>query len=100
MMVQELETAARIGVKPLLVVFCDRSLAIIKMAQDKRAIPHRGVDFRPVDWARVADGFGVHGVTASSTADVERALSDWIAFPQLTVLAVDVDESLYTGLTY
>jgi acetolactate synthase-1/2/3 large subunit len=100
MMVQELETALRIGVQPLLIVFCDRSLAIIKMAQDKRHIPHRGVDFRPVDWAHVADGFGAHGVTISSGAELERAVSKWIATPQLTVLAVEVDESLYAGLTY
>jgi acetolactate synthase-1/2/3 large subunit len=100
MMVQELETARRMGIAPLFVVLCDRSLAIIKVAQSTRHIPFRGVDFLPVEWARVAEGFGAHGVTAGTLAGVERAVSEWLARPQLTVLAVPVDEALYAGLTY
>jgi acetolactate synthase-1/2/3 large subunit len=100
MMVQELETARRMGVSPLFVVLCDRSLAVIKVAQNIRGIPHRGVDFGPVDWARVADGFGAHGVTATNLDAVQRAVGEWLAHPELTVLAVPVDEHLYAGLTY
>ena len=100
MMVQELETARRLGLKPLFVVLCDRSLAVIKFAQWKRNLLPRGVDFAPVDWARVADGFGAVGLTATTLPEVERALSDWLAHRQLTVLAVPVDENLYAGLMY
>jgi acetolactate synthase-1/2/3 large subunit len=100
MMVQELETARRMGVTPLFVVLCDRSLAVIKVAQNVRHIPHRGVDFAPVDWARVAEGFGARGETAATLAEVERALAAWLARRELTVLAVPVDERLYAGLTY
>ena len=100
MMVQELETARRMGVAPLLVVLCDRSLAVIKVAQDMRGIPHRGVDIGPVDWAKVAEGFGAKGVTATTFDQVQRAVDDWLAQPELTVLAVPIDESLYLGLTY
>jgi acetolactate synthase-1/2/3 large subunit len=100
MMVQELETARRMGVSPLFVVLCDRSLAVIKVAQNIRGIPHRGVDFGPVDWARVADGFGAHGVTATNLDAVQCAVGEWLAHPELTVLAVPVDEHLYAGLTY
>lgn len=100
MMVQELETARRIGVRPLFVVFCDRSLAVIKIAQDVRGIPHHGVDFVPVDWAKVAEGFGARGETPRDLAAVEKAVRDWLASPELTVLAVPIDERLYSGLTY
>jgi acetolactate synthase I/II/III large subunit len=100
MMVQELETARRLGLSPLFVVLCDRSLAVIKMAQATRHIPPRGVTFEPVDWARVAEGFGARGQTAATLPEVERAVSDWLAQPELTVLAVPVDESLYAGLSY
>ncbi|MGH2522106.1 MAG: thiamine pyrophosphate-binding protein [Anaerolineales bacterium] len=100
MMVQELETARRMGVAPLLIVLCDRSLAVIKVAQAARGIPYRGVDFAPVDWARVAEGFGVNGITVRTLSDVQRAVSDWLAQPRLTVLAAPIDETLYTGLTY
>jgi acetolactate synthase-1/2/3 large subunit len=100
MMVQELETARRMGMTPLLVVLCDRSLAVIKVAQSMRGIPHRGVDFAPVDWDRVAEGFGARGVMASTLEQVQQAVSQWLGQPELTVLAVPIDESLYAGLTY
>ena len=100
MMVQELETAKRLKVNPLLIVLCDRSLAVIKIAQDMRQIPHRGVDFEPVDWAVVAAGFGVKGETASDPKAVSDVITEWLSVPELTVLAVQIDPSLYAGLTY
>lgn len=100
MMVQELETARRMGVNPLFVVLADRSLAVIKVAQAKRHIPHRSVDFLPVDWAKVAEGFGVKGITATTLNEVEHAVANWSASRELTVLAVPVDETLYAGLRY
>ena len=100
MMVQELETVRRIQVSPLFVVLCDRSLSIIKRAQRARKLPPRGVDFLPVDWARVAEGFGVSGRTAATLDDVQNHVKSWLARPEPMVLAVDVDESLYEGLKY
>jgi pyruvate oxidase len=88
------------GISPLFVVLVDRALAVIKVAQAKRPIPHRGVDFLPVDWAKVAEGFGVKGVTATTLGEVERSVADWSARRELTVLAVPVDETLYAGLRY
>jgi acetolactate synthase-1/2/3 large subunit len=100
MMVQELETVRRLGIRPLFVVLCDASLAVIKVAQRLRGLPPRGVDFAPVDWAKVAEGFGVRGETARTMAEVERAVQGWLARRDAMVLAVAVDESLYTGLQY
>jgi acetolactate synthase-1/2/3 large subunit len=100
MMVQELETIRRLGVSPLVVVFCDRSLAIIKLAQQASGMPHVGVDFAPVDWAKVAEGFGVRGLAPDTLEGVRRAVEDWRSHREPTVLAVPVDASLYSGLTY
>ena len=100
MMVQELETAKRLQLTPLLIVLCDRSLAVIKIAQDMRKIPYRGVGFEPVDWATVADGFGAKGVAASDPDGVSDAIGHWLISPELTVLSAQVDEALYAGLTY
>lgn len=99
-MVQELETAKRIGVSPLLVVFCDRSLAVIKIAQNARGIPHRGVDFAAVDWAKVGEGFGARASAPSTLAEMEKEVGSWLEHRELTLLAVPIDENLYTGLTY
>lgn len=100
MMVQELETARRMDLKPLIVVLCDQSLAVIKVAQTMRRLPFRGVDFAPVNWARVAEGFGARGIFARTLAQVQHALNDWVRARELTVLAVQIDEGLYEGLSY
>ncbi len=100
MMVQELETVRRICVAPLFVVLCDRSLSIIKQAQQNRNLPPRGVDFLPVDWARVAEGFGVRGKSAATLDEVQSHVQAWLAVREPMVLAVELDESLYAGLRY
>ena len=98
--VNELETARRMDVKPLLVVLVDQSLAIIKLAQDLRGLKHRGVDFKPVDWAQVSTGFGVRSHVAETLLDVQAVVTDWLANPALTVLAVPIDAALYAGLAH
>jgi acetolactate synthase I/II/III large subunit len=100
MMVQELETVRRIGVAPLFVVLCDRSLAIIKRTQQSQNLPPRGVEFLPVYWARVAEGFGVRGRWAATFEEVQHHVENWLKRPEPMVLAVKVDESLYAGLNY
>ena len=100
MMVQELETAKRLGLNPLFVVLCDRSLAVIKIAQDAHGIPHQGVDFAPVDWVKVGEGFGARASAPSTLTAVEEEIGHWLEHRELTVLAVPIDERLYAGLTY
>jgi acetolactate synthase-1/2/3 large subunit len=100
MMVQELETARRLGVKPLFVVFCDRSLSIIKVAQRRKGIPPVGVDFAPVDWAAVSAGFGANAVEPRSLGELKNCIEQWLQNPELTVLAVPIDPDLYRGLSY
>jgi acetolactate synthase-1/2/3 large subunit len=100
MMVQELETARRLGVKPLFVVFCDRSLSIIKVAQRRKGIPPLGVDFAPVDWAAVSAGFGAHAVEPRSLRELKNCMAQWLQKPELTVLAAPIDPDLYQGLYY
>jgi acetolactate synthase I/II/III large subunit len=100
MMVQELETARRIGVHPLFVVFADRSLAAIKLAQRGQNTPYRGVEFAPVDWTKVAEGFGASALTAKSLSDIGDGVQRWLGDPKLTVMTVPIDDELYVGLTY
>lgn len=100
MCVHELETAKRLGLAPLIVVLYDGSLSMIKVAQDIRDIPYRGVDFSPVDWVRVAEGFGAHAIPVSRLDDMQKAVQAWRSNKELTVVVVNIDEALYQGLTY
>lgn len=100
MMVQELETINRLGLAPLIVVLVDQALSLIRIPQQIRGYPARGVDFAPVDWVKVAEGFGVKGVWATSPDELRQAVAAWPDNPQATVLAVQVDETLYRGNSY
>ncbi len=100
MCVHELETAKRLGLKPLIAVLYDSSLSMIKVAQDLRGIPCRGVEFSPVDWVRVAEGFGAHAMLVNRLGDIQKAVQDWCSSKELTVVVINIDETLYQGLTY
>ena len=100
MMVQELETVNRTGIAPLIVVLRDESLAVIKIAQQARGLPETGVDFAPVDWVKVAEGFGVGAEAVSTLEEVRDAVACWVDRREARVLVAQVDEGLYTGLKY
>lgn len=100
MMVQELETIKRTGIAPLIVVLYDASLAVIKIAQQARKLPVTGVDFAPVDWVMVAEGFGIAAEAVSTLEDTRDAVARWVRRREARVLVARVDERLYTGLKY
>jgi thiamine pyrophosphate-dependent acetolactate synthase large subunit-like protein len=100
MMVQELETVNRLGLAPLFVVYCDQALSLIRIPQQLRGYEPSGVDFAEVDWATVAEGFGIRGLWARTSDELAHALTAWREEPQATVLAVQVDEALYCGNSY
>ncbi len=100
MMVQELETIRRTGIAPLIVVLYDASLAVIKIAQQARKLPVTGVDFAPVDWVKVAEGFGIAAEAVSTLDESRDAVARWVRRREARVLVARVDERLYTGLKY
>jgi acetolactate synthase-1/2/3 large subunit len=100
MMVQELETARRLRLNPLFVLFCDHELAIVKIAQHARQSQPVGTDFGPVNWVAVASGFGANALAPGSLHELELAVRQWLSRRELTVLAVPIDASLYVGLSY
>jgi thiamine pyrophosphate-dependent acetolactate synthase large subunit-like protein len=65
-----------------------------------RGLPRRGIDFAPVDWAAVAEGFGLRGVWALTADELRQAVAAWNESPSATVLAVQIDENLYRGNQY
>ncbi len=99
-MIQELETVKRLDIHPLLIVFCDQSLSLIKIPQQMRTYPSRGVNLEMVDWAMVAKGYGIDGQWVYDFAELETAVSDWVSNPRALVLAVQIDDALYEGNSY
>jgi acetolactate synthase I/II/III large subunit len=92
----ELETAARLRVKVIVLVLNDSSLSLIRVKQEEGRLARSNVDFLRSDFARVAEGFGATGARASSEAELRDALRAALAAMTTTVIDVAIDGSEYT----
>ncbi|MDP3880093.1 MAG: thiamine pyrophosphate-dependent enzyme [Dehalococcoidales bacterium] len=95
MMLQELETAVRLQLSIVCLVFCDRKLGLIDVVQKRRLYPACGVDFGGTDLAAIARGFGAHGVKAASFSELETAIADGLRMKGPVVIEVPIDPEEY-----
>ena len=78
MMNQELLTMARYNMHVLNVVFTNETLGFIEAEQvDESHQPLSGVILPDNDWAKVAEGMNVKGVTARTKEEFEAAVKEW-----------------------
>jgi acetolactate synthase-1/2/3 large subunit len=98
MMLHDLALIRELALPILMVVFCDRSLSLIRLAGERRGLPPYGVDFTPPDFPAVAEAFGIAARRADTLAEVrvcaEHALTKRIPF----LLEVPVDPREYRDL--
>ncbi|MBI4307718.1 MAG: acetolactate synthase large subunit [Chloroflexi bacterium] len=99
MSVMELETAVRLGLPIVVVVWVDGGYGLIKWKQEaeKRAV--FGVDFGNPDWVRLAESFGAKGYQVEQAGDFPRMLEKALASAQSSVIAVPVDSEENLKLT-
>ncbi|MCJ7671277.1 MAG: thiamine pyrophosphate-dependent enzyme, partial [Acidimicrobiia bacterium] len=92
--IQELETAARLGLAVVVVVVVDGAWGMEKAAQLRswgRDAPWFGIDHSPVRYDRVAEAFGCHGEHAASADELRSALERSIASGRPAVVHAEVD---------
>ncbi len=78
MMSQELLTQARYNQHVMNVIFTNETLGFIEAEQtDESNQPLSGVIIPDNDWAKVAEGMNVKGVTVRSKAEFEAAVKEW-----------------------
>ena len=77
--IQELDTAARLGIPLLYVVMNDDAYGAEYHKLKTKKLDHKLSAVRSPDFAAVAKGFGCAGRTAKSNADVERAVQEFLA---------------------
>jgi acetolactate synthase-1/2/3 large subunit len=70
----ELETAARVGARLIVVVLNDASLSLIRIKQEDFGYERAGVDFLRSDFTLFARALGVHGVHATTADEVRAAV--------------------------
>lgn len=72
---QELETAARYGVKVITIVLNDRHWGMYRPFGELLANPNFGTKLTDVDFAKVAEGYGCRGERVTSLEDLEQAFA-------------------------
>ena len=95
MVIQDLETAVRLGLPMAILVLCDRCLSLIEMVQGRRGVARCGVDLGPVDFVGVARGFGARGIRLNSLDELPRILGAAFDDKVPTVVEVPLDGSCY-----
>jgi acetolactate synthase-1/2/3 large subunit len=91
----ELETAARVGARVIVLVLNDSSLSLIRVKQEENRQERSNVDFVRSDFARLAESLGVNGASASNEAELRRALGAALGADATTVIDIQIDGSEY-----
>ena len=93
----ELATCTDLGLAIIVVVFVDRSLALIEKKQRESQLAKLGVDLGGLDYATVAQGLGGRGARVRDRAGLEAALTEALAADRFTLIACEIDERSYDG---
>ena len=96
MMIHDLETAVRLKLPVVVVVFSDALLSLIDCVQQKRGLPCYGVGFGRIDFAKVAQGFGANGVKVSTFSEFEATFQEALKAKEPTVIDVWIDPAEYS----
>jgi acetolactate synthase I/II/III large subunit len=96
MTLAEVETAVRLGLRVIVVVFNDAALSLIQIKQ--KPAGHGGaeaVSYRPVSFAAAAVALGAAGTAVGTERDLAAALADALRRPGPTVIDASVDPACY-----
>lgn len=96
---QELETAVRLGLDFVVVIWSDREYGAISWHQRKRGFHPTGISFTNPDFVKYAESFGCKGVRISTASEFLPALQKALDEKGITVIDVPVDYSENMKLT-
>ena len=88
---QELETAARLGLGVVVVIFRDDAYGVIRWKQLARYGRESGVSFGNPDFVRLAESFGCRGLRVESAGELVPALEAAFIAPVPCIVDVPVD---------
>lgn len=97
MILGELATLRDLKLAVPVVVFTDRSLALIELKQRQRGLRNLGVDFDRTDFAALGDAMGGHGVTVKDRAALTSALKAALEADTFTLISAEFDRKAYDG---
>ena len=98
MMIHDLALIRELGLPIVIVVFCDRSLSLIRVSEERRGFPPYGVDFSPPDFAAIGRAFGICGIRAAAMQEISAAVETALSARQALLLEVPIDYREYYEL--
>jgi len=96
---QELETALRLGLAFVVLIWTDEKYGLIEWHQNRRFGRPSHVDFRNPDLVRYAESFGARGYRVESAAELVPILRQALAQDTVAVVACPVDYAENMKLT-
>lgn len=98
MVAGELTTAAEMGIKPIIIVFVDASLALIELKQRQRQLSNAAVDYPGKhDIAAIGRAMGGASVTVKTRVEMRAAIENALVAETFTVIAAEIDRGGYDG---
>ena len=91
MNVQDLETARRLGLPIVVMIWEDGGYGLIKWKQDNAFGRHTDLDFGNPDFVALAEAFDCIGVRVERSGDLPGALKDAFAADRPTVIVLPID---------
>ncbi len=98
MMLHDLALIRELQLPIIIVVLTDSSLSLIRIGMERRGLPAYGVDFRPPDYAAVANSFGIRGEKATTVSEAKTAVERALTKRYPLVLDVPIDFREYYDL--
>ena len=91
MNIQDLETARRVGLPFVMMVWEDGEYGLIKWKQQSHFGEHSDLAFSNPDWVKLAEAFDCRGIRCSRAEDLGGALEEAFASDVPTILALPID---------
>ncbi|MBT8486268.1 MAG: acetolactate synthase large subunit [Phycisphaerales bacterium] len=99
MNIQDLETAVRMGLSFVLMIWEDQEYGLIKWKQQAQFGDHTDLAFNNPDWVKLAEAFGATGMHVTESGGLMDALGEAFATPGPTLLSLPIDYSENMKLT-
>ena len=97
MRASELETAARLKLAPVIIIFNDGTLGLIRIKQQAKGYARAGVDIAPTDFVRLAESFGGVGWEVQTLEEFEGAFVKALSSDRLSVINARLDPDTYAS---
>jgi len=99
MNIQDLETAARLGINIVVMIWEDREYGLIKWKQINQFGDHTDLAFTNPDFVKLAEAFGCWGKRVGSSADLKPSLEEAFNAGKPALLTLDIDYAENLRLT-